>query len=116
VPDPATFLAWAAGDRLVLVAADAGDRPLAYGDLEADGHIDRLYCHPDVAGTGVTVSLYAGLEAAARGRGIARLTVEASEPARRFFLKRGFEVTARNDFELAGVAIHNWRMEKALEK
>jgi len=116
VPDPATVAARAGEDRLVLVAADAADRPLAYGDLEADGHIDQLYCRPDAAGTGVAAALYAALEAAARERGIARLTVEASEPARRFFLKQGFELVARNDFELAGVPIHNWRMEKALEK
>lgn len=116
MPDPATFVAWAAQPRLVLVAVDAADLPLAYGDLEPDGHIDQLYCHPDAAGTGVTAALYAELEAAARARGIARLYVEASEPARRFFLKQGFSVVERNDFELAGVPIHNWRMEKALEK
>lgn len=114
MPDPATFLAWAAKGRLVLVAADAEDRPLAYGDLQPDGHIDQLYCRPQAAGTGVTASLYAGLEAAARAQGIARLHVEASEPARRFFLKQGFSATARNDFEVAGVPIHNWRMEKSL--
>lgn len=98
----------------MLVAAGADGTPLAYGDLEPDGHIDHLYCRPDAAGTGVTAALYQALEAAARARGIARLHTEASEPARRFFLKQGFTVVSRNDFEVAGVAIHNWRMEKRL--
>lgn len=116
VPDAARFAARAADGRVLLVAVDASDAPLAYGDVEADGHIDHLYCRPDAAGTGVAVALYDAIEAAARGRGIARLYTEASEPARRFFLKRGFRVVARNDFEIAGVAIHNMRMEKTLEK
>jgi putative acetyltransferase len=113
-PDPEHYRARAADGRLLLVAVDEDDAPLAYGDLEADGHIDHLYCRPDAAGTGVAAALYARIEAAARARGIARLYTEASEPARRFFLKRGFVVVERNDFEIAGVAIHNMRMEKRL--
>jgi putative acetyltransferase len=114
VPDPARFRARAADGRTVLVAVDESDAPLAYGDVEADGHIDHLFCRPDAAGTGVTAALYAGLEAAARARGIDLLYVEASEPARRFFLKQGFVLIGRHDFEMAGVSIHNFEMEKRL--
>jgi putative acetyltransferase len=114
VPDPARFVARAGDGRLLLVAVDEAGAPLAYGDLEADGHIDHLFCRPDAAGTGVTAALYAEIEAAARALGLARLHVEASEPARRFFLKQGFALAGRNDFELAGVPIHNFRMEKLL--
>jgi len=112
--DPARFRERAGDGRLVLVAVDEAGAPLGYGDLEADGHIDHLYCSPDAAGTGIAAALYAELEAAARARGIGRLFTEASEPARRFLLKRGFRTIARNRFALAGVAIHNWRMEKPL--
>jgi putative acetyltransferase len=114
VPDPERFLERGADGRLLLVAADEGDRPLAYGDLEADGHIDHLYCRPDVAGTGIASALYDRLEAAAGGRGIGRLFVEASEPARRFFLRKDFVVLRRRKFKLGGVAIHNFAMEKRL--
>jgi putative acetyltransferase len=114
VPDSAQFLARAADGRLLLVVADEEDVPLAYGDLEADGHIDHLYCRPDRAGTGLTATLYAALEAAAREHGIGRLHVEASEPARRFFLKQGFAALSRHDFEIGGVPIHNFHMEKKL--
>ena len=34
--------------------------------------------------------------------------------ARRFFLRRGFVVVARRDFEVAGTPIHNYAVEKRL--
>ena len=114
VPAPGSYSTKAADGRTVLVAVDTDDRALAYGDLEPDGHIDHLYCRPDHAGTGVAAAIYDALEAAARSAGIDLLFVEASEPARRFFLKRGFALIARRDFELDGVPIHNFRMEKRL--
>ncbi len=113
-PDPARFAARAADGRLSLVAVDADDVPLAYGDLEPNGHIDHLYCRPDRVGTGVASGLYDELERRARAQGISRLYVEASELARRLFLAKGFAVTARRDFEINGVAIHNYAMEKTL--
>jgi len=100
--------------RTLLVAVDGADRPVAFGDLEADGHIDLFYCAPEAAGTGVAPALYDALEAAARDRGLTRLHVEASEAARRLFLRKGFAVTARRDLTVRGVGIHNFAMEKAL--
>lgn len=114
VPDPARFLARGTDGRTLLIAVDDRDEPLAYGDVEADGHIDHLFCRPDVAGTGVTARLYEALEQAARERGIEHLFTEASEPARRFFAKQGFDVIERRDFAINGVPIHNFRMEKRL--
>lgn len=115
VPAPERFLERGADGRILLVAADDRDRPLAYGDLERNGHIDHLYCRPDVAGTGVASALYDRLEAADEARGIGLLHVEASEPARRFFLRKGFVVLHRREFAVGGVAIHNFAMEKQLE-
>ncbi len=114
VPDSARFVARASDGRILLVAVDDADEPLAYGDVEADGHIDHLFCRPDTAGTGVTARLYQALEMAARERRITSLFTEASEPARRFFEKQGFAVIERNEFELAGVPIHNFRMTKQI--
>jgi putative acetyltransferase len=113
-PAPAFYRDRALDGRLLLVAVNDRDAPLAYGDLEADGHIDHLYCRPEVAGTGVAGAVCDRLEAAAAERGLRRLHVEASEPARRFFLRRGFAVTGRRDFAVRGVAIHNFAMEKRL--
>jgi putative acetyltransferase len=115
LPAAERFTARAADGRTILVAVDESDRPLAYGDLEADGHIDHLFCRPEVAGSGVAAAVYRALEAEAVGKGIERIYVEASEPARRFFAKQGFEMIERQEFELAGVPIHNFRMEKRLK-
>ena len=118
-PEPRTA-EWAHGEasdgRLVLVAADAADRPVAYIDLEPDGHIDRLFCAPEAAGQGIASRLYDAVEAAAREQGIRSLFTEASELARRLFERKGFAVVERQDLVVRGVPIHNYRMAKALDR
>ena len=114
VPDPARFIGRAQDGRIFLVAVDDAGNPIAYGDLERDGHIDHLYCRPDVVGTGIGSALYDALESAANDRGIEFLFVEASEAARRLFERKGFAVERRNDFAINGVPIHNYRMVKSL--
>lgn len=99
--------------RLVAVDETSG-APLAFCDLEADGHIHFLYCAPAAAGRGITAALYDALEKQAQLQGCTRLFSEASEAARRFFLKRGFLVTARRDLVISGVSIHNYAVEKNL--
>ncbi len=112
-PDPEDYLR-RAETRAVFVAEGADGRPVAYGDLEGDGHIDHLYCHPDVVGTGVGSAIYAAIETAAQEMGLSTVFVEASEGARRLFERRGFLVHARCDFLVEGVALHNYRMSKGL--
>lgn len=115
VPSPDRFVERGTDGRVFLVAVDNSDQQVAYGDVEADGHIDHLFCRPDVAGTGITSILYDHMEAAAKDRGISRLYVEASEPAQRFFLRNNFTVLQRRDFNLGDVPIHNFAMEKLLD-
>ena len=98
-----------------LVAADEDDRPVAYIDLEPNGHINRLFCAPEAAGQGIASRLYDAVEAAAREQGIRSLFTEASELARRLFERKGFAVVERQDMVIRGVAIHNYRMAKALD-
>jgi len=100
--------------RLVLVAADEPGHVIAFIDLEPDGHIDRLFCAPEAAGRGIASRLYEALETAARAQGIERLFTEASEPARRFFERKGFTVLQRQDKILRGAPIHNYQMAKTL--
>lgn len=113
-PSPARIDAVAADGRCMLVAVDGRNVPIAFGDLEPDGHIDFLYCAPEAAGTGVAAALYRALEAIARENGNDRLYAEASEAACRFFRRQGFTVLRRRDFETGGVAIHNYAVEKRL--
>ena len=99
---------------MIFVAVEDDGTIAGYGDLEPDGHIDHLYCHPDIVGTGVGSAVYAEIEAAARKAGMAVLFVEASEGARRLFERQGFMLQARNDFVLDGVALQNYCMSKAI--
>ena len=96
-----------------LVAVDDADQVIAYGDLEADGHIDHLYCSPEAAGSGAAGAVLDAL--LARAEGLPRLYVEASELARGLFERKGFVVERRRDFEIRGVAIHNYAMARRLE-
>lgn len=100
--------------RLVLVAADEFDTPIAFIDLEDDGHIDMMFCMPEWAGRGVASALYRQLQSIAASRGVSRLYTEASEIARPVFGKWGFRLLHRNDMKIEGVAIHNYAMEKIL--
>lgn len=53
--------------------------------LASTGQIDFAYVAPAVMGQGVAQALYEVLEAHARAAALARLSTEASHPARRFF-------------------------------
>ncbi|MDV0438696.1 GNAT family N-acetyltransferase [Xanthomonas sacchari] len=112
-PDPGTYLRRAV-HRTILVAVDATGVVVGYGDLEPDGHIDHLYCHPERVGTGIGSGICAELEAVAQKTGIAVLSVEASEGARRLFARRGFALDSRNAFFFNGVMLHNYRMSKRI--
>ena len=109
---PGSVHARATDGRTTFVAVSTAGQVLGYGDLEPDGHIDHLYCRPDVAGLGVGSALVDALLAHAAANGINRLRVEASELARGLFERNGFVVAHRRDFEVRGVAIHNFAMER----
>lgn len=111
---PRRFHERIADGRARLVAADDWDCPTTFADLTQDGHLDFLYCSPDVAGRGVGSIVYDELEKTARKRGIARLTSQTSEGAQRFFRKKGFMVTEKRELRISGIRIHTCAMEKTL--
>ena len=113
-PGPEDVAARCADGRTVLVAVDGHDTVLAYGELEADGHLDHLYCLPEAAGKGIASALYDALEAVAYQEGLTRIYTEASEAARRLFLHKGFDVLHKREFCINHIMIHNYAMEKNL--
>lgn len=114
VPSAETYAARAdAGAAIFISIAEEGSLA-GYALLEPDGHLDRLYCHPDHAGRGHATALLAHADRFAQPRGILRLFTEASEVARPVFERAGYMVTHRRDFEVAGVPIHNYAMERWL--
>ena len=108
----------AASGAMLFVAADSDDHPVAFSLLEADGHLDMLYCHPAHTRRGLAEQLLIAAETEAKRLALSRLYTEASELARPAFERSGYTVTRRRDFtiEHAGkdVPIHNYAMEKAL--
>jgi putative acetyltransferase len=114
-PSSADWAAFNRDGRVMLVASGTDGQAQAFGDLEADGHIHFLYCHPDHAGTGMVSTLYDALESLARRRGMGRLYAEASEAARRFFAKKRFEILGRRELTVAGVGIHNYAVAKTIK-
>jgi putative acetyltransferase len=115
-PDAEDMRQRAADGRHILIATDDGGTPVAFADLEADGHIDLLFALPEAAGTGIAAALIEALETIARTDGLMCLYVEASEAAKGLFLRHGFALIGRNDFVEEGVSTHNFRMEKLLQR
>ncbi len=85
-----------------------------FSDLEPDGHIDMMYVHADHQGEGVATALLAHIEDKGRQACLSRLYSEISLTARRFFLRRGFVVIARQEVPIRGQILTNFRMEKQL--
>lgn len=104
--------------HVIFVASDESDRPVAYTLIEQDGHLDRLYNHPEHTRQGLATQLLIAAEQYARAQGLVRLYTEASELARAAFERAGYVVTHRRDFEIVhqgmSVPIHNFAMEKLL--
>jgi putative acetyltransferase len=98
---PTQIAAWASDDidtiawfgafagRYVAVAEEA-DRPVGFAELEANGHIGRVYVSADHQRRGIARQLLAALVTEGRRLGLARLFTEASITARPFFEAQGF--------------------------
>jgi putative acetyltransferase len=111
-PSPQNLAARMTDGRTRLVAVT--DEIAGFIDVEPDGHIDLLYVAPAATGQGIARALLETVEALAPLSGATRLYAEASETARPAFERLGFAVTGRRDFEVGGLPIHNWAVEKPL--
>ena len=81
--------------ELTLIATLDGS-PVGFASLAGKDKIDMLYVHPAAAGQGVGSLLVDALEKLAGCRGVAKLSVDASDTARGFFEKRGYVAQQRN--------------------
>jgi putative acetyltransferase len=89
-----------------------GEQVIGFSDLEADGHLDMMFVHPDHQGIGIASMLLLTVEEAARLQGLSRIFTEASITARPFFKKRGFVVDAQQEVTMEGETFTNFRMHK----
>ena len=99
--------------ELTLVAT-LQNSPVGFASLKGADHIDMLYVHPSAVGQGVASMLCDALEKLAGGRGAKSLTVDASDNATDFFLKRGYAAKQRNTVTVNGEWLANTTMQKAL--
>jgi putative acetyltransferase len=112
--EPWEWLRWHEyGDRITIAFSER-DEPAAFTLLEADGHLDMLYCHPDHVRQGHALRLVEEASAFGRQTGLSMITTDASELAKPVFLAAGYKVEHRQDFLLDGVPIHNYAMCKPL--
>ena len=99
--------------ELTLIAT-LQNSPVGFASLRGADHIDMLYVHPAAAGQGVASMLCEALEKLAGGRGAKSLSVDASDNAEPFFLKRGYVGKQRNTVTVNGEWLANTTMQKTL--
>jgi putative acetyltransferase len=88
--------------------------PVGFASLRGNDHIDMLYVHPGAAGQGIASMLLDALEKLATSRGAKSLTVDASDNAQSFFVKRGYVAKQRNSVTVNGEWLANTTMQKTL--
>ena len=98
------------------VLAERRRRMTGFMTLAGDGHLDYAYVLPEAMGTGLSDRLLDAIEAQAHALGLVVLTTEASHLARRFLVRRGWRVAARQDVIRNGVALTNFRMHYRLRR
>ena len=105
---------------LLTIIAETRGEVLGFAALKDDPKlkenriIEMLYIAPDHAGQGIGKALLDVMELLARQRGAETLTTDASEAAREFFEKRGYEMQARNTVMRGGEWLVNTTMKKKL--
>jgi len=100
--------------QLTLIATLSGS-PVGFISVKGKDHIDMLYVHPSVTLCGVATLLCDAAEKLTHSRGAAHLTVDASDTAQPFFLKRGFVSQRRQTVPCGDEWLGNTFMEKRFE-
>ncbi|HWW49968.1 MAG TPA: GNAT family N-acetyltransferase [Xanthobacteraceae bacterium] len=97
--------------QLTLVAT-LNHSPVGFSSLKGNDHVDMLFVHPSAAHQGVATLLCDAMEKLAAARGASHLTVDASDTAHGFFLKRGYVDQRRNSVIVNDEWLANTTMKK----
>lgn len=90
------------------IVAWKDNRIVGFGDIRADGYLDRLYVHALYQRQGIGTAICRYLENTYAGT----IRTDASITAKGFFLQRGYHVIKAQEVERRGVTMKNFRMEK----
>lgn len=102
-------------DHVTLIAEERLpelDRPVGFGTMRNDGHLDLLFVAPDRMGAGVAGVLHDALLEAVAPMRPERLTTRASLYARPFLASRGWRLLGGADQELGGQVLPAFDMER----
>jgi len=114
-PDAIDVAAWAERlERNHSYVAEIDGVIAGFTELTDEGHVHMLFVAKDRQRRGVATALLSRVEEEARDLGLRRLTTEASLTARPVFERYGFAVVARQEVEIRGQTLTNFRMTKAL--
>ncbi len=91
------------------IVAELDGEIAGFGDITADGYLDRLYVHKNYQRRGVAKAICDGLEKAVS---VDKITTHASITARGFFEKRGYRVIKEQQVERQKVIRVNYVMER----
>lgn len=94
------------------VVAEQESVILGFGDMDANGYLDRLYVHKDHQRQGIASAICDALES---GCDASEFTTHASITARLFFEKRGYIVIRCQQVQRRGVWLTNFVMRKSNE-
>lgn len=112
-PQPPDLAGWRQRlSALRTLVAEADGQLAGFIAYAVDGHIDLLFVAPEHARSGVASRLYTAAEQALRGLGVKTLRTEASEAARGFFARHGFEVLELQEAVRGGQRLRRYAMRK----
>jgi len=96
------------------IVATLGGSTAGFASLEGNDKIDFFYVHPAASGQGVGAMLADALEKVAGGRGVEKLSIDASDTASGFFVRRGYVAQQRNSVRCGDEWLANTTMHKLL--
>jgi putative acetyltransferase len=99
--------------QLVLLAMH-DQRIAGFATLYDSNYIDLFFVHKDYQRQGIAKRLYAEIEQAARADKQKYITSDVSITAKPFFTKMGFTVTQKQQVNVGGVELINFKMSKKL--
>ena len=117
---PEQLFAWATGEMDLAawnasflahrtVVAEGKGRILGFGDMDANGYLDRLYVHKDHQRQGIASAICDALESSCDAP---EFTTHASITAKPFFENRGYTVIRCQQVQRYGVWLTNFAMGK----
>jgi len=85
---------------------------VGFGNRDGKGYFDCLYVHKDHQRMGIATLIANEIEQDTSRKGIPMITTDASITAKPFFEKRGYLVKKKQNVEIRGQVLANYKMEK----